>query len=140
VPPTATFIPPPPPPTFAPAPTQPFTFPPGAFQIIKPDVFDTDSGRTYFEWQSSVVPGPGQAYEIVFWKEGQDLLVNAFGVAQPTLSNQVTVDLELQDRALGDLLNPGVYKWTVLLVNVSPYQRIQILGDIRELVVVRKSN
>jgi len=114
------------------------SFPPGAFRVIHPGPTHTDSGRAYFSWETAVAPPIGQAFEIIFWKRGQDPVADGFGMNAPTRSNDVRIDLEALDKALGDLLLPGMYNWTVVLVNVSPYERLQIVADTREFVFERK--
>lgn len=51
-----------------------------------------------------------------------------FGLAAPTTNSSVNADLATLDSVLGDLLEPGPYRWGVLLVNEDPYQRIEYLG------------
>jgi hypothetical protein len=86
------------------------------------------NGSQRFEWIVNISPGPGEAFELVFWRPDQDPMVNGFGVAAPTTNNGVTVDLNALDGTLGDLLEPGDYKWGLLLVQTDPYQRLQFLG------------
>ena len=81
-----------------------------------------------FEWSPNFAPPTGQGFELVFWKDGQDPIGTGFGLAAPTTNSSVNVDLAALDSVLGDLLEPGPYRWGILLVNEDPYQRVQYLG------------
>jgi hypothetical protein len=81
-----------------------------------------------FEWDPNFTPAAGQAFELIFWKAGQDPMAAGFGLAAPTTNNSVSADMESLDSVLGDLLEPGPYRWGVLLVEEDPYQRLDFLG------------
>lgn len=95
----------------------------------------TLSGRVTFAWSTNVSLVPPQKYELVFWRIGEDPLVNGFNPAGGAGdATSVTVDL---DAAAG---NPGLagrlvserdYAWGVLLVELpenGSYRRICHLG------------
>ena len=103
--------------------------PAGAVKLLSPEDRISGSGRLTFSWQAPFSPPSGQAFELVFWRPGQDPLTSAFGLAAPTLETWESVDLNALDHALGNLLQPGEYEWGVLLVQTSPYRRIAFLGD-----------
>ena len=89
------------------------------------------SGDQLFRWTTNVMPAEGQAFELIFWREGQDPLAQGFGLAEPTRSTSVTVDLTKEDDRLGALLDPGEYYWGVRLVETDPYARIDFVSDSR---------
>jgi hypothetical protein len=109
-----------------PAPPPP---PAGNVQLLDPGENNGGGGERTFQWQADFTPGEGQGFELVFWRFGQDPIANGFGLAAPTTSNSVSVDLDALDDQLGPLLDPGEYQWGVLLVQTSPYQRLRFLGD-----------
>jgi len=100
----------------------------GAVQLLQPVDNSAGNESQRFQWVASVRPGEGQAFELVFWRAGQNPLANGFGLAAPTTNNEISVDLSALDSRLGDLLEPGEYLWGLLLVQTDPYQRIQFMG------------
>jgi len=86
------------------------------------------SGLRTFYWDADFVPTVGYGFELVFWRPGQDALASGFGLAAPTLQQNVTVDLDALDDVLGDRLDNGEYRWGILLVQIEPYERIAYLG------------
>ncbi|MEZ4659541.1 MAG: protein phosphatase 2C domain-containing protein [Caldilineaceae bacterium] len=97
--------------------------------LLSPVSGTTVDSAMRFEWQASFTPAAGQGFELVFWKEGQDAMRNGFGLAAPTTNTNVLADLPNLDSRLGDLLEPGDYRWGILLVQTEPYQRLQYLGE-----------
>lgn len=112
----------------------------GTVKLVAPVSDVVGNGVYQFEWNANFVPDPGLAFELVFWKEGQDPLSNSFGLAAPTTGNRVNVDLTALDQNLGDLLNPGPYQWGILLVRQSPYERIEFMGEARTFRFERAGN
>ncbi len=100
-------------------------------QLTVPNDRVGGSGNTTFAWRANGVPEEGQAYEVIFWKDGKSPLVDGFGIAQPTRRNSITVDLDVLDDRLDGLLDPGEYRWGVLLVNRDPYERLKFFGESR---------
>jgi uncharacterized membrane protein YgcG len=109
----------------------------GAFELVTPSDRESGTGDRRFAWQTSFVPAEGQGFEIIFWRPGQDPLVNGFGLAAPTSDNGVTLKLSQLDNVLGDLLEPGEYNWGVLLVRTEPYERVRLLGGPRTFFYYR---
>ncbi|MFN8486996.1 MAG: protein kinase [Caldilineaceae bacterium] len=105
----------------------------GTVKLVAPGEGTASSGLVDFQWSTDFTPGQGLAFELVFWKEGQDPMGNGFGLAAPTKGTKVSVDLSALDNKLGNLLDPGAYKWGILLVRVSPYERVQFMGQARTL-------
>ena len=100
-------------------------------QLAVPNDRVGGSGNTTFAWRANGAPEEGQAYEVIFWKDGKNPLVDGFGIAQPTRRNSITVDLDALDDRLDGLLDPGEYRWGVLLVNRDPYERLKFFGESR---------
>lgn len=98
-------------------------------RLLSPAAGTTVDSAMRFEWQAGFTPEAGQGFELVFWKEGQDAMRNGFGLAAPTTNTNVLADLPSLDSRLGDLLEPGDYRWGILLVQTEPYQRLQYLGE-----------
>ena len=96
-------------------------------------------GSQAFEWQTTIQPAAGQAFELVFWPTDQDPMGRGFGLAAPTTGNRIVVNLDALDVTLGDLLQPGDYNWGLILVQTEPYQRLQYLEQKRAFRYVRDS-
>ncbi|MBV7338358.1 hypothetical protein KFU94_61055 [Chloroflexi bacterium TSY] len=99
----------------------------GQIQLISPTDNTLGNGHQFFEWQTSFTPTQGQGFELIFWRDFEDPIVNGFGLAAPTKETQILVDLDALDDVLGDLLEPGSYLWGILLVNEDPYIRLKLL-------------
>jgi serine/threonine protein kinase len=129
VPPTATPLP-----TNTPLPTATNTPIPsptavvGQITPLEPTDGEGGGGQRIFRWEANFVPAPGTAFEMVFWRPGEDPMANGFGLAAPTTDTSVNPDLNALDDLLGSRLDNGQYVWGVLLVRTDPYQRIAYLG------------
>lgn len=107
-------------------------------QPLKPADNTSSHNQIVFAWDATFIPGADFAFELIFWKAGQDPLGQGFGVAAPTVTKQVSVDLQRLDNTLGTLLEPGTYQWGVLLVRTTPsYERIDYLGGGRNVIYIR---
>jgi hypothetical protein len=104
---------------------------PGSLRLIAPEDGAGGGGIQSFRWDASFSPSSGQAFELVFWREGQNPMVSGFGLAAPTIGASAFADLDALDEQLGGLLEPGTYRWGILLVRESPYERIAFLGQSR---------
>jgi hypothetical protein len=91
-------------------------------------------------WQTSFVLAEGEAFELVFWNEGQDPLRDGIGLASPTTDNRVVIDLAALDNRQARLLEPGDYRYGVLLVRLSPYERVGYFGSSLVFRYVRSDN
>jgi hypothetical protein len=120
-------------PTPAAAATPPSTPAPisNALELVEPNDGDSGTGQRRFAWRTEFVPPEGQAFELIFWRDGEDPLVNGIGLSAPTTTDGVTVNLSMLDHRLGELLEPGQHRWGVLLVRISPYERLQFFGASR---------
>lgn len=118
----------------------PTTLPSNAIILLGPTDGFTVSGRVKFDWKWKSADAQlrsGQAFELVFWKSGQDPFKEGFGIAAPTRDTDVTVDdLNELDKRLPQL-EPGEYLWGVILVNKDPYKRIKLFRVQRRIIFVR---
>lgn len=123
--PTATYTPPP-------ANTKPSAQPtalpiatptpkiPRTVQLLSPGDGASGQGKVEFQWQANFELAPGQAFEPIFWREGQDPLVSGLGWGGTSQSTSHIVDFKVAA--------PDAYLWGVLLVETNPYKRAQFLG------------
>lgn len=125
-------------PTPTPQPLPTLTTSTGVVQPLKPADNTSSHNQIVFAWDATFIPSADFAFELIFWKAGQDPLGQGFGVAAPTVTKQVSVDLQRLDNTLGTLLEPGTYQWGVLLVRTTPsYERIDYLGGGRNVIYIR---
>jgi outer membrane biosynthesis protein TonB len=83
-------------------------------------------GRQTFSWRVAGALPPGQAFEVVIYKQGASTLSGA-GLAEPTTDSSVSVNLDDINNS-NHPLDPGVWLWGVNLVQRSPYQSLQPLA------------
>ncbi|MBX3014503.1 MAG: serine/threonine protein kinase [Caldilineaceae bacterium] len=128
-------------PTNTPEPTATPTPVVGAIAPIAPDNGESGSGQRTFSWSADFTPAEGYAFELVFWRPGQNPMIQSIGMAAPTTNLSVNLDLERLDDQLGSLFDVGEYQWGVLLVRTTPaYERIQYLGSGRSFTYARSGN
>lgn len=77
---------------------------------------------------------------MVFWPTDRGAMSNGFGMAAPTSNTTIGVDLTALDSTLHALFEPGTYYWGVLLVQVSPYERLGLVSDYRTFNYVRAAD
>ncbi|MEZ4713884.1 MAG: protein phosphatase 2C domain-containing protein [Caldilineaceae bacterium] len=96
-----------------------------AVELISPNDGDSTSSRIFFKWEANFELGVNQAFELVFWRPGQDPMRDGLGLAGagPLASVAVSADAAAQ-KGVGNT----ELEWGVLLVNLQPYGRIQFLG------------
>ena len=105
---------------------------------VAPANGESGGGQRLFSWSANFAPPPDTSFELVFWKPGQDPMVNSIGMAAPTANLNVTLDLERLDEQLGALFDTGEYNWGVLLVRTTPaYERVKYLGGGRTFTYYR---
>ena len=101
-----------------------------AVTLAQPPAGASVSGLQTFSWQANRALSGSEAFELVFWKPGQDAMRDAFGPAGTTQGSQMALDLNLADANLGSLFDSGDYLWGVLLVNTAPgYQRLGLISE-----------
>lgn len=113
-----------------PAPTaRPAAAPAGArVDLLYPDDNTSTTGRLDFSW-TPINLAPGYAYELVFWCcDPAAAMVDGRGYAggYTTATNS-----SMNFAASG--LGYGEYRWAILLVRQSPYQRIEQISEVRTL-------
>jgi uncharacterized protein YraI len=112
-----------------------------SIEPISPNDGDSGSRQRTFTWSANFTLNDGYAFELVFWKPGEDPLKQSFGMADATTDLSVILDLERLDEQLGGLFDIGEYNWGVLLVRTTPsYERMQYLGGGRRFIYKRESN
>ena len=115
--------------TYTPTPRPTATPTPGLVAQLAPPAGSSGAGRIDFSWAAGYTPPPGQAFELVLWRPGQDPLQHAFGLAEPSVGTTRSVDLDELASILGNLLQPGDYLWGVLLVQTDPYLRLRLVSE-----------
>ncbi len=122
--------------TPSPAATAPSTATPAsvpAVKLLEPAAGAVGSGERLFRWQADHGLSDNEAFELVFWRPGQEAMRDAFGPVGVTQegSGGMRINLDEADVLLGALLDPGDYLWGVLLVETNPYRRILLLSEAR---------
>lgn len=104
-----------------------------AVTLVEPAAGAVGGGERLFRWQASQGLSGNQAFELVFWRPGQDALRDSFGPVGVTqqASGGMRINLDEADVTLGALLDPGAYLWGVLLVETTPYRRVALLSEAR---------
>ena len=151
IPPTPTRIPPTPIPSSTPTPIPPTPIPPtpipptpipptpvltptiGSVRLIAPAPDATGSRSLTFSWDADFRLPPGYAFELVFWREGEDPFIEGRSPREATQATSITVNLiELYASLPGPtILRPGRNYWGVLVVETNPYKRIKIASPER---------
>jgi hypothetical protein len=104
--------------------------------LLEPNDGDTREGEVTFRWSVTGGDVPaGQAFEVFFYRTGEDPLTGGFGLAAPTSGSLALVDLAALDAAPGHPLDPGSYLWGVRLVQGG--RPVQVVADGRRLVYQR---
>jgi len=106
---------------------QPQNTPALALSLVGPANGITLRGRPTFSWRTSGALPPGQAFEVVIFKQGANQLGGA-GLTGPTTNSSVAVDLDALNNNPGHPLSPGSWLWGVNLVQVEPYKPLQSLA------------
>ncbi len=112
----------------------------GSVKLITPADGDGLGEEQEFRWQADFTPSSGQAFELIFWRDGQNPLQDGWGVAAPTLSTVVRVNLQRMDDNPALPFEPGEYRWGVRLVQVKPYRKLKFLGGNYRLRFQRTGN
>jgi serine/threonine-protein kinase len=78
------------------------------------------TGRVSFAWDYGSTLGPGQAFEVRIWKEGQQHL----GAAAATTALELTIDLDVAPGILNNNKAEGEYLWAVAVIERATGARI----------------
>ena len=98
-----------------------------AASLVAPENYASGRGRVLFQWTANFTLGPNQAFEPIFWREGQDPFVSGLGWGGTTTDNSKEVNFEN--------VAPDTYLWGVLLVETAPYNRVKLLSESRHYAV-----
>ncbi len=116
-------------PTTAPAPAAANV----AVALLEPNDGDTRQSDVTFRWAMTGGSLPaGQAFEVFFYKAGEDPL-RGFGLAAPTTGNSVQVNLAALDAEANHPLDPGAYLWGVRLVQQATGASLRVLAEGRRI-------
>ncbi|MEZ4662909.1 MAG: protein phosphatase 2C domain-containing protein [Caldilineaceae bacterium] len=100
-----------------------------AVELVAPNDGDSTNSRIFFKWEANFELDVNQAFELVFWRPGQDPMRDGLGLAGSGPNTSVAVSSSIAaENGLGDV----EIEWGVLLVNIRPYERIKYLGGERE--------
>lgn len=86
-------------------------------------------GLQTFSWQPAFTLGHGEAFELIYYKVGQDPMRDGFSPAEATGATSLLVDLDESIRRIPQLQSGFDYVWSVLLVKTNPYQRVAALSS-----------
>ncbi|HSN74439.1 MAG TPA: DUF4352 domain-containing protein [Anaerolineae bacterium] len=120
------------------------TLPPAAagvaVALLEPNDGDVRSGVVTFRWAvtDGALPA-GQAYELFFYRAGQDPLRDGFGLTAPVVDSSVQVNLAGLDADPNFPLDPGPFLWGVRLVQQSTGSPVSVAAEGRRLVFERTS-
>lgn len=133
--------------TSTPGPTKPYTPTPKTLsgetaalltvgigvKLLAPNDGDSISGKTEFRWQGDPPPA-GFAYEVVFWKPGEDGMLNGQGWAGSTQGSSLSID----PINLGK--QNGEYRWAVRLWDTSSNRPLKLVSEARRIIVQAPSS
>lgn len=112
--------------------SNPAEFAGASVTLLEPNNGDTLDSRRLFSWSTSYHLAENQAYEVLFWQPGQVSESDGRGVAGSIASTSVNIAPE-QFQGIG--LREGEYQWAVYLVTKSPYQKLRMLSEPRQIFV-----
>jgi len=93
---------------------------------VEPMPSYTTNEKVRFAWQPSFKLAENEAFEVIFYRAGEDPFVSGFGVSPLVRDNSVEVDLVKVDATPGHPLTPGDYLWGVRLVRND--QKVSVVG------------
>ncbi|MEZ4660709.1 MAG: serine/threonine-protein kinase [Caldilineaceae bacterium] len=99
----------------------------GSVSLIEP-LENPLRGKRTFRWSTTMTLSGNQEFELVFWPENGDPMRDGFGPVGTTKGTQIEVNLDKSIDILAQLEAGRNYRWGVLLVTQSPYNRIRYLG------------
>lgn len=101
-------------------------------QLLAPAADETVDGSRTFRWQATGVLPTGYAFEPVFWRPDQTAMISGLGWGGSTVQEQLSIDLIKVSE-----VQSGLYRWGVLLVKTTPYERIGLISAERAINVQR---
>ncbi|MEZ4611584.1 MAG: hypothetical protein R2838_15340 [Caldilineaceae bacterium] len=113
------------------------------FSVIEPEDNANSDGEEKFAWTTNYNLKPNERYEVVFFDIEENPVSDlnlGFGIYAPVGTTEVAVPLDEIDNDPGNPLEPGRYRWGVMLVKMDPeYERLQYLGGDRQFEYKRAS-
>ncbi len=102
--------------------------------LLEPADASTLTNIGTWTWSAMAAPLPeGYAYELVFYRRGEDAMVNGQGWNGTTRNTTMTFNFD------DNFIEPGDWNWTVLLVQTSPeYKRLTPLSEKRLVGLMRR--
>jgi serine/threonine-protein kinase len=96
--------------------------------LLMPEDNASGKGRIEFQWSANFTLAPNQAFEPIFWREGEDPMISGKGWGGTATGTSKLVDF--------DNVAPDSYLWGILLVEETPaYKRLKFLGGGRRYAV-----
>jgi hypothetical protein len=87
-----------------------------------------NSSATKFKWSADAALAAGQAFEVLFWRQGEDARKDGKPVLGAAPATETTLPVQN--------LTQGSYRWSVWLVQVEPaYERLRQLSEPRTFTV-----
>ena len=113
------------------------SLPTGEFVLLKPASLDEPSfGLTEFEWQWGSPLEENQGFEVRVWRDGEppagvhnSVLDNLNGKIEALGNNTYRLVADITDTP-GVRGRGGEYNWTVILIQIEPYQDLGIQPDV----------
>lgn len=98
--------------------------------LLSPPSKIRGTGKDTFSWQANFALEKGQAFELIFWRNGEDPFVSGKGYFGTTTNTSISGNLRA-------FVSTDTYVWGVLLVKTTPkYERIAYLGGDWSYVLV----
>jgi hypothetical protein len=92
------------------------------------------SGDATFAWQANFSLASNQAFELIFWKLGENPFVSGLGWGGHSRAPQTSVNLQV------DAVIAGEYRWGVRLVQVEPYLPLRFLGGNYRVTIAKQTS
>ncbi len=105
--------------------------------LVAPPDQSAGNGSILFQWSAAFGLNENECFEVVFWEDGQSWQ-QGFGIqgaARDTSARQTfdsTLEQQINSGSRRDALRGSTtYNWGVLIVQCSPYQRIELASESR---------
>jgi serine/threonine protein kinase len=94
-------------------------------ELVWPQDGFANNGRVTYRWQANGALPNGYAFELIFWRPGDDPMISGSGWGGTTTGTETTINWgDLADRVM-----PDGYLWGVRLVQVAPFVKVRMLSD-----------
>jgi len=105
---------------------------PTSARILAPPDNAASAQSIQFAWEPNGQLGPGQEYEVVFWRPGEDELMGR-GWVRSSTATSVVIDPQWTPSG-------GTYLWAVYLVRTEPYARVRRISEVRSFTASSPSS